>query len=172
MFHKITQEQLPWKLRLLPLHFLFTHTRLSMNIPSYSTYGIRGLRNHFCHQDSLQFALQEVHLPIYPSYFLQNLIIVPSPQFSHGPNDSSGINMNPFLYETPLSFFSILHILRKFAVSAGYSQFPKIHSPLFMRVGLTFSASLVFFHQFLIHIFPFISLFLLHISSASQFPRS
>ena len=40
--------------------------------------------------------LQTVHLPIYPSYFLQNFIIVPLPHVRHGPIDSSGISIKPF----------------------------------------------------------------------------
>ncbi len=146
------------------IHFFFTYPLSSTNICSHPTQGIKGLKCCFCSHDSLQFTLHVVHLPIYPSYLLQNFTIVPSPQLSHDPRDSSGISMNPFLYGMPSLFFSILHRLRISTVITRYNQFPNIHSPLPVHAGLTFSTSLVFCHQFFIHIFPFFFLFLLQTS--------
>ena len=96
------------------IHFFFMYPRSSTNIQLHPTQSIKKLKDDFCRQDSLQLALHVVHLPMYPPYFLQNFIMVPSPQFSQGPKDSSGINMNPFLYVmSPL--FSV--ILRKLPTS-------------------------------------------------------
>jgi hypothetical protein len=92
------------------IHFFFMYPRSSTNIQSHPTRNIKKLKDNFCRQDSLQLALHVVHLPMYPPYFLQNFIMVPSPQFSQGPKDSSGININPFLYVIR-SLFSV--ILRK-----------------------------------------------------------
>ena len=94
------------------IHFFFMYPLSSMNIQSHPTWSIKTLKGDFHHQDSRQLKLHVVHLPMYPLYFLQNFIIVPSPQFSQGPNDSSGINMNPFLYIVCSLFLVIPHKLQ------------------------------------------------------------
>ncbi len=92
------------------IHFFLTYPRSSNSNeppPSKEKQVIHSQFNQ--RQDSLQFELQYVHLPRYPLYFLQNLIIVPFPQFSQGPRDSSGMSMNPFSYFVCCEFLIISH---------------------------------------------------------------